>query len=163
MSHRDTIIIRSSTEHDAPALARLAVLDSAPMPAGRTLVAEVDGNMRAALPLDGGPAVADPFAPTAHLVELLRSHAAALDTARPATRRAGHRRLAAAAAYGLRLTATASVKGAGSAAARSLCTWGGYRPPKCTGIARVARSRYAGVAATGGTASTNWRSVTRSR
>jgi hypothetical protein len=98
MSHRDTIIIRSTTEHDAPALARLAVLDSAPMPAGRSLVAEVDGTMRAALPLGGGPAVADPFAHTAHLVELLRSHAAALDTAAPSPRRATHRRFAAAAA-----------------------------------------------------------------
>lgn len=92
MSHRDTIIIRSSTEHDSPALARLAVLDSAPAPRGRSLVAEVDGTMRAALPLDGGSAIADPFAETAHLVELLSAHAAALDAARTAPRRA--RRLA---------------------------------------------------------------------
>jgi hypothetical protein len=92
MSHRDTIIIRGSTEHDAPALARLAALDSATPLGGTALVAEVDGALRAALPIDGGPAIADPFAPTAHLVELLRSHAAALDTARPRPQRA--RRLA---------------------------------------------------------------------
>ena len=83
MSHRDTIIIRSSTEHDAPALGRLAALDSSPVLSGRALVAEVDGEMRAALPMNGSRPIADPFAETAHLVELLRSHAAALDTARP--------------------------------------------------------------------------------
>lgn len=93
MSHRDTIIIRSSNEHDAPALARLAALDSAGPAHGVALVAEVDGELRAALPLDGGRPIADPFAPTAHLVELLRSHAAALETARPRQARA-RRRLA---------------------------------------------------------------------
>jgi hypothetical protein len=96
MSHRDTIIIRSSTEHDAPALGRLAALDGAGVLAGPALVAEVDGEMRAALPMDGTQAIADPFAETAHLVELLRSHAAALDTARPRATRA--RRLVPAAA-----------------------------------------------------------------
>ena len=100
MSHRDTIIIRSTSDHDAPALARLALLDSAPMPAGRTLVAEIDGTMLAALPLGGGRAIADPFAPTAHLVELLRAHAGALEAARPAAppHAARRRRLATAAA-----------------------------------------------------------------
>jgi hypothetical protein len=90
MSHRDTIIIRSSTEHDSAALTRLAALDSAHPVHGGALVAEVDGTMRAALPLDGGRAIADPFAETAHLVELLRTHAAALDAA-PA-RATTHRR-----------------------------------------------------------------------
>ena len=98
MSHRDTIIIRTSNEHDTPALGRLAVLDSAPVPRGRSLVAEVDGTMRAALPLDGGAAVADPFAETAHLLELLRAHAAALDTDRRPARRSRLGRLATAAA-----------------------------------------------------------------
>ena len=96
MSPRDTIIIRSSNLHDAPALNRLAALDSAPALTGTALVAEVDGVMRAALPMHGGRAVADPFAETVHLVELLRAHAAALDTARP--RRHRLRRLAPAAA-----------------------------------------------------------------
>ena len=87
MSHRDTIIIRSSTEHDAPALSRLAALDSAPALGGPALVAEVDGEMRAALPMDGGRPVADPFSETAHLIELLRAHSAALDTSRPRAQR----------------------------------------------------------------------------
>ena len=94
MSHRDTILIRTATEHDAPALARLAGLDSQPLPAGRVLLAEVDGTLRAALPIAGGRAVADPFAETAHLVELLRSHAAVLEAERPAQARRAHRRLA---------------------------------------------------------------------
>lgn len=93
MSHRDTIIIRSSNEHDAPALARLAALDSATPLSGRALVAEVDGELRAALPMNGSRPIADPFAETAHLLELLRSHAAALETARPRAERA-RRRLA---------------------------------------------------------------------
>ena len=88
MSHRDTIIIRSSNEHDAPALGRLAALDSAQALAGPALVAEVDGEMRAALPMDGSRPVADPFAETAHLVELLRAHAEALGSS-PARHRAG--------------------------------------------------------------------------
>jgi hypothetical protein len=93
MSHRDTIVIRSTNEHDIPGLARLAALDSAKAIAGRALVAEVDGKMRAALPLDGSRPVADPFAETAHLVELLDAHAKALGAARPA-RASAHRRLA---------------------------------------------------------------------
>lgn len=92
MSHRDTIIIRTSNEHDAPALGRIAALDSARALSGPALVAEVDGEMRAALPMDGGRPIADPFAETTHLLELLHSHAAALETARPHIQRT--RRLA---------------------------------------------------------------------
>jgi hypothetical protein len=97
MSHRDTIVIRSATQHDAPALSRLAALDSAAPVLGRALLAELDGKMLAALPLDGGPAIADPFSESAHLVELLRAHAAALHGAHAAPRRA-LRRLATATA-----------------------------------------------------------------
>jgi hypothetical protein len=79
MSPRETVIIRSATTADARTIARLAALDSAPLPLGPALIAEVDGAPRAALPLRGGDAVADPFAETAHLVRLLHAHAAALD------------------------------------------------------------------------------------
>ena len=96
MSHRDTILIRSSTDRDASALARLAALDSAPPVRGQALVAEVDGELRAALPLTGGAPIADPFAETAHLVALLGAHAAALGAAGPAP--AGRRHLVPAAA-----------------------------------------------------------------
>jgi hypothetical protein len=69
-----------------PAIERLAALDSAPRPAGPLLVASVDGVARAALPLDGGPVIADPFERTDSLVALLRVRAAQL-RARPARRR----------------------------------------------------------------------------
>ncbi|HEX8066004.1 MAG TPA: hypothetical protein VF520_05715 [Thermoleophilaceae bacterium] len=82
MSPRETIVIRSSTDADATALAQLARLDSAvPHPVGRALVGEVDGELRAVLPLDGGRAIADPFVETAHVVDLLRAHATALAAA----------------------------------------------------------------------------------
>ena len=42
------------------------------------LVAEVDGRLRAALPLDGSRAIADPFHRGLDLVELLRVRAAQL-------------------------------------------------------------------------------------
>lgn len=53
------------------AIERLAQLDSATRPGGPVLVAAVAGEPVAALPLDGGPAIADPFQPTAALVSLL--------------------------------------------------------------------------------------------
>ena len=81
MSHRDTILIRSSTEADVRALARLASLDSSLPIHGPALVAEVDGEMRAALPIDGTRAIADPFTETAHLVDMLSAHASALHAA----------------------------------------------------------------------------------
>jgi|ERR671930_568611 hypothetical protein len=63
--------IRLATPADAVALRELAELDSRPVPTGDVLVAEVGGGVRAALPLDGGPAVADPFSPSRPLVAML--------------------------------------------------------------------------------------------
>jgi hypothetical protein len=61
---------------DAAALSRLAQLDSARPPGPeQVLVAEVGGELRAALPLDGGPVIADPFQPTADLVAMLAERA----------------------------------------------------------------------------------------
>jgi hypothetical protein len=73
-----TISIRSATPADGRTLARLAALDSAPVPFGPTLVAEIDGAPRAALSVRDGSVIADPFARTAEVVSLLRMHAAAL-------------------------------------------------------------------------------------
>jgi hypothetical protein len=68
----ETLTIRMAVSADAEALGRLAQLDSAPPPAPvPTLVAEVDGELRAAVPLHGGPALADPFRPTVELVAIL--------------------------------------------------------------------------------------------
>jgi hypothetical protein len=65
------VTIRFSRTGDDAEIAKLAQLDSAPAPRGRLLVAEVAGELRAALPLDGGRAVADPFRRTQQLVSLL--------------------------------------------------------------------------------------------
>jgi len=68
----ETLTIRMAVSADAEALGRLAQLDSVPPPAPvPLLVAEVGGELRAALPLDGGPAIADPFRRTAELVAIL--------------------------------------------------------------------------------------------
>jgi hypothetical protein len=68
----EAITIRRSTEQDAPLIARLAALDSRPSPGGEAVLAFVRGELRAALPLGRGEAVADPFHPSLELLELLR-------------------------------------------------------------------------------------------
>jgi hypothetical protein len=65
------VVIRFSGQEDEPALARLAGRDSKRVPAGKLLVAEAAGEIRAALPLDGPETVADPFTRTDELVRLL--------------------------------------------------------------------------------------------
>ena len=70
-----TISIRAATTGDGPALARLAALDSAPVPFGPVLLAEVDGRPQAALSIHDDRVIGDPFARTVELVELLRVHA----------------------------------------------------------------------------------------
>jgi hypothetical protein len=65
------VTIRLAAPADDEALARLAELDSRPVPAGYVLVAEVGGELRAAVPVAGGEPVADPFHPTAALTSLL--------------------------------------------------------------------------------------------
>jgi hypothetical protein len=77
----DEVVIRRAAGADARRLARLAQLDSAPVPSGPTLVAEMDGVLVAALPLSGGRAVADPFVRSRPLVEMLELRASQLRTA----------------------------------------------------------------------------------
>ncbi|HEX8121483.1 MAG TPA: hypothetical protein VF549_09485 [Solirubrobacteraceae bacterium] len=72
-----TISIRAATHGDGPALARLAALDSAPVPFGPVLLAEVDGQPRAALSVREDVVIGDPFARTEDLADLLRVHARA--------------------------------------------------------------------------------------
>ena len=74
----EALSIREASIADAAALDALAELDSAHAPRGRVLVAEVDGAVVAALPLDGGRAIADPFRHTAEAVALLEARAAQL-------------------------------------------------------------------------------------
>jgi hypothetical protein len=89
----EPITIRLATPDDHLALWRLAALDSADsVPSGRVLLAEVGGELHAALSLQDGSAIADPFHPTLHILELLRIHAAARATRRgPRRRRLGRR------------------------------------------------------------------------
>ncbi len=70
------ITIRPAYADDEAALTRLATLDSARVPSGRLLLAEVDGELRAALATDDGTVIADPFFRTVELIALLRKHAA---------------------------------------------------------------------------------------
>ena len=58
------IELRFAAPADSAAISRIAALDSKPRPQRPTLVAEVDGEIVAATPVAGGPAVADPFTPT---------------------------------------------------------------------------------------------------
>jgi len=72
----ETLIIRMAVPADAPALRRLAQLDSAPRPRQvPMLVAVADGDLCAALPLSGGTAIADPFRRTAEIVAMLTARA----------------------------------------------------------------------------------------
>ena len=74
--HPDTTIrIRHFAERDIDAVRLLAALDGKHPPVGSVLVAELEGELVAALPLDGGPVLADPFKPTADIVALLRERA----------------------------------------------------------------------------------------
>ena len=66
------ILIRQSAADDEPALARLAALDSRKLPDGAFLLAEIDGELVAAVPLDAdAEPVKDPFRATANIRELL--------------------------------------------------------------------------------------------
>jgi hypothetical protein len=69
------IVIKRSTAGDQTAMRELAALDSRRAPQGDALLAFVGSELRAALPLDGGAPIADPFHPTAELVDLLRLRA----------------------------------------------------------------------------------------
>lgn len=69
------LVLRPATSVDSDDLERLAALDSARPLEGEVLLAYAGGEVRAALSLDSGRAVADPFWPSAELVELLRAAA----------------------------------------------------------------------------------------
>ena len=67
----ETVTVRLARPVEHGALARLAELDGGRVPQGSVLVAEVGGSVLAARSLENGASVADPFRPTAHLIELL--------------------------------------------------------------------------------------------
>src|SRR3954465_13665762 len=69
------LVLRADRPTDEQALRRLAALDSVRPIKGRALLAEVDGRAIAAIGIDDGKVVADPFEHTAELVELLKGRA----------------------------------------------------------------------------------------
>lgn len=71
----EPITITHSSEDDSQKLWRLAALDDRRAPRGPALLAYVGGELRAAVGLVDGQAVADPFYPTAELVQMLRFQA----------------------------------------------------------------------------------------
>jgi hypothetical protein len=71
----DGLTVRAATQRDSEAVRLLAALEGVSMPRGRVLVAQVGDDVVAALPLEGGGPLADPFRPSAHLVELLQLRA----------------------------------------------------------------------------------------
>jgi hypothetical protein len=87
MSATSDVTIRLARPGDTAALHALAALDSSPRPSHPVLLAESGERVRAALSLDDGRAIADPFHPTADLLALLRMRAASLETSRRPPRR----------------------------------------------------------------------------
>jgi hypothetical protein len=75
------VVIRAAHDADLPSLHDLAELDSAVPLTGRVLVALVAGIPWAAVGLDDGRIIADPFRPTGPAVDLLRLRAAQLGAA----------------------------------------------------------------------------------
>jgi hypothetical protein len=72
-----TVLIRRAGPEDEREIARLAALDELPqLPRGERLIGELGGRIVAALDVSSGRAVADPFAPTSGVVELLGLRAA---------------------------------------------------------------------------------------
>lgn len=78
-AHDERVTLRFGTAADDGALARLSALDSSKPPARPVLLAEVNGQLRAALGLSDGTAVADPFHASADLMDLLGARARQLD------------------------------------------------------------------------------------
>lgn len=77
-SARTAAAVRLAQPHEAGTLWRLAQLDDAPELAGTILVAMIDADVVAALSLEDGRVVADPFVLTSDAVKLLRRSAMAL-------------------------------------------------------------------------------------
>ena len=78
-----TVTIRKASRDDEPAIARLSEQDSASPPAEPRLIAELEGDAVATISLADGRSVADPFRPTAAIVELLRVRCEQLATECP--------------------------------------------------------------------------------
>ena len=96
------VTIRRLHEADAAAVRRLVERDSAELPAGDLLGAEVEGQLVAVAPIGGGRTVADPFSRTGELAALLELRVGQLRRRGPQKRRFGG-------FFGRRRSATAPV------------------------------------------------------
>jgi hypothetical protein len=70
MTSHTSQLIRLAGPADGPEIERLAQLEGRRIE-GELLVAEVEGELRAAVAVEDGASIADPFRSTAHLVEML--------------------------------------------------------------------------------------------
>jgi hypothetical protein len=77
------ITLRLAVPEDAHVLTELAQLDCAKVPPSPILMAEVGGQMRAAISLRDGSTIADPFQRTAPVRDLLAARAEHLRTDQP--------------------------------------------------------------------------------
>jgi len=85
---RGNLKVRTATDDDAPSLLRLARLDSQGRPpSGTIIVGEDDGVIVAAMAVEDGATIADPFRSTAPIVAMLRVRADQLNDTRPRSRR----------------------------------------------------------------------------
>jgi hypothetical protein len=84
VTHTETaeIVIRAARPEDMSEIARVAGRDTGALPAGPLLVAKVGSDVRAAISLTDGTAIADPFHRTLELVEMLKIRAGAVTGAR---------------------------------------------------------------------------------
>ena len=93
MTAADAVTLRHAGVRDRGAIARLA---GAHPPGGPFLVAEIDGELRAAVSLADGAILTDPLRPAPAALELLQARALQLEDAqRPRRRRLRRRRLVA--------------------------------------------------------------------
>ena len=85
----EPFLMRPASVADAARIRELARLDDKRLPAGPFLVADVSGEIVAAVSLSRGSVVADPFRPTGDAVAMLRLRAAQVGmTSELAARRA---------------------------------------------------------------------------
>jgi hypothetical protein len=73
------ITVRRLGADDAAAVTRLAQRDTARVPSGDLIGAELDGHLVAAISTTTGEAIADPFQRTAEIVDVLRLRASQLN------------------------------------------------------------------------------------
>jgi hypothetical protein len=71
----DAVGLRYAVPADAAAIERLAEIDSSYAPRGVVLVAEIEDELWAAVSVDDGHAVSDPFRPTGELVHRMMATA----------------------------------------------------------------------------------------